>query len=67
MRASPFAAVVLALAAAPAFAAVKVPDPPGPDGAAIAALVDQYLEASVGATTGGGWLDAAPACAVGAA
>jgi len=54
-------AVLLMLIAAPAFAVAIGPDPPNPDAAAIAALVNQYLVASEGAITQGGWLDATPA------
>src|SRR5262245_32475475 len=61
MRSLPLAALLTMLIASPAFAVAVVPDPPNSDAAAIAALVNQYLVASEGATTQGGWLDATPA------
>jgi hypothetical protein len=60
MRSIPFAAMLL-LAASPAFGLAIVADPPNPDAAAIATLVNQYLIASEGSSAQGNWLDADPA------
>jgi hypothetical protein len=59
MRSIPLAALLMLLAASRAFGLAIVPDPPNPDAATIAALVNQLLVASDGATTQGNWLDGA--------
>jgi hypothetical protein len=56
------AALLLAFGSSQASAVAIIADPfPSPsDAAQIANLVNQYLQAAAGATTTGGWLDAAP-------
>jgi len=59
MRSFQIAVLALALTGSHALATpVTGPVPPEPDAVAIAALTNTYLEASIGATTMGGWLDA---------
>jgi hypothetical protein len=61
MRSILLATSLMLLVSSRAFGLAIVPDPPNPDAAAIAGLVNQFLVASQDATTQGNWLDASVA------